>query len=755
MRNSRKNEKKRVAGTAAFSCIGILTLCGMMYQSEEKPDEYAYPNVICEESSENGWYTTAPEIRIVHSDTDAVTQYKIINPSGRETEGEIRSEWSDKEENPGDTDSEDAEDPEDIADSEETPVKGSGDGSESDKKGEHQYDRGEEEGKITEGEKAEEETPDEECDDEDQEMIPEEGTGEGKEQAEPEELILPRTIWEEGENRLIVKMFSEEGKEVYHTEKTICLDETDPERVAFSYPFRKKQGILYVRSAFSVGVSSSDDVSGVSEIVCVLEDGTERRVKGSEGTVDIPLGYNGRLAAYSVDMAGRKGEISRSDIIQCENESPSVSLHAEDGFDTWHRESVRVTVEVEEPGTQYGFSTGLSSVTCYAAGDPVARRIYSDSQGPVICENLQFMVENESGNGEGITVMIHVSDRAGNVAVKTEKIYIDRKPPSLQITGAHEMMITSDAVQLGLEAADDNILEKVQADIWMTDMQGRKSCPEAAAPEDWEMSEQGRRTVLYLEKDGIYECTLSAEDSAGNRSERKIIFTIDRTSPVIRYADQMDGQYIPFFKWNYGSEEMIEDFTEYSYQMYLNGKPYFSGTRVDREGVWLLEIRAEDAAGNISAAEAVFVIDHTAPVIHWGDTENGGSYEDSTMLSIWVDGKGEWLDQISINGEKQKLSSDSRIFQYEITDAGNYAVEVKVSDLAGNEKTEKICFDVRERDGIIEKIVQPVKHAFAERKQQDNAESGGTVLILAFTGGLLVICALLGRFIWVKNRKSP
>ena len=56
-----------------------------------------------------------------------------------------------------------------------------------------------------------------------------------------------------------------------------------------------------------------------------------------------------------MDMAGRKGEISRSDIIQCENESPSVSLHAEDGFDTWHRESVRVTVEVEEPGTNMDF----------------------------------------------------------------------------------------------------------------------------------------------------------------------------------------------------------------------------------------------------------------------------------------------------------------------------------------------------------------------------------------------------------------
>ena len=54
-------------------------------------------------------------------------------------------------------------------------------------------------------------------------------------------------------------------------------------------------------------------------------------------------------------------------------------------------------------------------MTCYAAGDPVARRIYSDSQGPVIYENLQFMVENESGNGEGITVMIHVSDRPGTL----------------------------------------------------------------------------------------------------------------------------------------------------------------------------------------------------------------------------------------------------------------------------------------------------------------------------------------------------
>ena len=59
------------------------------------------------------------------------------------------------------------------------------------------------------------------------------------------------------------------------------------------------------------------------------------------------------------------------------------------------------------------------------------------------------------------------------------------------------------------------------------------------------------------------------------------------------------------------------------------------------------------------------------------------------------------IRDLYINGEKQRLNYESRIFQYEISGYGKYTVRVQAEDLAGNRSEESISFLVeRERKGL-------------------------------------------------------
>lgn len=60
---------------------------------------------------------------------------------------------------------------------------------------------------------------------------------------------------------------------------------------------------------------SQDESSGVEKIIVQQEDGTKLEVEGAEGSVYLPLGYQGRLEAYAVDYAGLESVRSSSEQI--------------------------------------------------------------------------------------------------------------------------------------------------------------------------------------------------------------------------------------------------------------------------------------------------------------------------------------------------------------------------------------------------------------------------------------------------------
>lgn len=689
--------------------------------SAEKDSEYEAPEIICpQEDGAGGWYQTGPCVKIVHTDPNAVTRYSVETGSGKLLEGELRVE--------------------------------------NEKDPEREEDQEKEEQEVEEGGKEEEQDPEEEKSPEDEEDG-QKKDGEGGQKKDEAVEELPAEIWEEGENRLAVWMETPDGKEeIYRSEKVILLDKSDPGPVAFSYPAHPENAGLYFHHGAEITMDCEDQVSGVCAIICILADGTEKRLEGGHGFLSLPAGYAGSITAYAVDHAGRSGERSVSRTVVCEDEPPEIRLSVPGGFQSWHQGRPEITISVRELGEKYGFSSGLVSVTCHAAGKTIVQRSYlsewADTGKVITEEEISFEVEEASVGGKPVSVTVFAADRAGNTAVRTETLYIDLQAPDVRIEGIEGGMITGEEAKAEFAVTDDNILEDVQLAIWQNDVNGSRT--EAVNPQSavWEGGGEGRTFAITLEEDGVYEFAVSASDRAGHRTEKKGTFTIDRTSPVIRYVDQLNGAYMRFFQWNYGREEMIRDFTDYTYQMYLDGRPYLSGRMETEEGIHLLEVKAEDAAGNQSRAKAVFTIDHTPPEIHLGEAKDGSVYEESVLLSLWVDGEGERLKSLAINGESQKLSAGSRIFQYKITEPGRYTIEVKADDLTGNEAEERIVFEVKEGRGLAEKTLKPVGRVLSgEGESEKEQEDGKTEALLAAAGCAAVLCAAAGRAIHRRRRR--
>ena len=148
----------------------------------------------------------------------------------------------------------------------------------------------------------------------------------------------------------------------------------------------------------------------------------------------------------------------------------------------------------------------------------------------------------------------------------------------------------------------------------------------------------------------------------------------------------------------------------------MDGMPYLAGERITEEGVKILQVTAEDKAGNVTNAYAVFIIDHTAPDIRWKGVENGKIYKEKAVLSVWVDKEGEWLRKIEINDEQQKIGPGSQIIQYEFSAAGQSSITAEAEDLAGNRSKSEMTFTVQQQMTAAERMAEPVRNIFREEK---------------------------------------
>ncbi len=515
-------------------------------------------------------------------------------------------------------------------------------------------------------------------------------------------------VWKEGKNQLRLWQESETGETEWEQKAVICIDKTVPAAVVFSYPAGSEERGYCYQTETEMLVKSQDESSGVEKIIVQQDDGTKLEVEGAEGSVYLPLGYQGRLEAYAVDYAGLESVRSSSEQIICEDEKPLIAVTGVGKSGEWQKDLPKIRLWIGERSEKYTCSAGLRLAVCYVNGEEINRKYY---ENPTESDSFTVKLEKESVDGSPVELMVHAVDRAGNSTVRKEKLYIDRKSPTAEMNGVTDAMSTGETCSGEIVLKDENLLGKYEVSVTRTDQEKKKELILNQAKQ--ELSEKEVSIPFVFEEDGHYECRIQVEDRAGWKTEKEYRFVIDRCSPVIRYVDQLNGTDLPFFQWNYEVEEAVSDLTDYQYQMLLDGLEYAKGRLVTEEGVHRLRVRAEDAAGNDSVAEAVFTIDHTPPVLYMGRLKDGAIYEEKVKIEVWVDGEKEYLTDLTLNGERQKLSTESRMFQCEIMESGNYIMGVQAEDAAGNQVKKVIRFEIRPGKSIVQKIWKPVEDLFS------------------------------------------
>lgn len=556
-------------------------------------------------------------------------------------------------------------------------------------------------------------------------------------------------------------------------------DVVPPSNVRYAYNTLDDSETITTNEVVEIQMKSDDMESGVEEIIyrivadttgdVVLEEGV---IEGETGSIVIDYDFSGWIEAYAVDYSGNRSGWSKSRKIICEAGIPNVEIIVDGILNGWNSQAVPVHVNVED----FGISAGIESVKCFVNDHLIVNEQLSQADRKAHVET-DFILEEEGVAGQGIQVYVETVDWAGNHNANSEVIYIDTTGPQIEMNGIRDGMISGQMIALDIYVSDVGGIRDQRLQVWRIDPQGAQH-----VYADWGL--QDAVTIYYdknagekmawnllLKEDGIYRIQVNAVDQAGHSQSMEQEVTIDQTNPVIRYVDQMKGQYVPYFLWNYDVSEMIQDFTPYQYQMTLNGNIYVPGTYVKEDGANLLQVVATDAAGNRSTAEAIFYIDHTAPEIIFDNVKNGQTFQEKMELKIEVMEQGDYLEAIEINSQRVSFTKGSQLFYKTIEEPGTYEVKVRAKDLAGNESENKITFVVEKKtkNAAIKKPVNKVfkrksvmwnngkkkdvvgenEKAIQERQVQKSEKSAVVIIILA--GVFLVASILIFRFI--KYRK--
>lgn len=308
---------------------------------------------------------------------------------------------------------------------------------------------------------------------------------------------------------------------------------------------------------------------------------------------------------------------------------------------------------------------------------------------------------------------------------------VDTEKPKIDIEGIYDRMIIGKEVQFSCVAEDNQLIKSAQINIRWQNENGKEVSLESA---EWKKNEKIWEMNETLINDGIYYIEIQAVDVAGNIITQKYQIVIDKTNPLIRYVGDLHGKYLQIFKWKYDLSDMILDFTNYTYEIRLDGKLKNMQIIEKNEGKHVFTVQATDAAGNASEARAEFIIDHTKPVILFEGIENGGNYEERAEVRISTEKRNDRIAEIWVNGEKQEIRS--KILFDEI---GKYELFVKAEDLAGNEATERIDFEIKKQEKNALRKIFYSPNKMEDKKTMDKKENMSGVYVicgLVITGGI-------------------
>ncbi|WLR55357.1 hypothetical protein LC048_24360 [Mesobacillus subterraneus] len=236
-------------------------------------------------------------------------------------------------------------------------------------------------------------------------------------------------------------------------------------------------------------------------------------------------------------------------------------------------------------------------------------------------------------------------------------------------------------------------------------------------------------TKLEYEQDYILKAVVT--DLAKNVSSRTIVFTIDKTKPVIKFKEPISNKY---FNTDLLPQLLIDDMSSYDIiAMMLDGKPYEAGDPIKEEGKHVMFFEVKDKAGNIQQLSVEFIIDKTAPKVVYEGVKNKEKYYDPVDISIRLDNPNDKIKSVMINGElfdgDVVEESGYQVIKTKLAEIKPYEIKVTAFDEAGNEKTTIISFEIVEKGALVK---------FYENKPMLGGTIAGLVGLLGAAATVLI-----------------
>lgn len=279
------------------------------------------------------------------------------------------------------------------------------------------------------------------------------------------------------------------------------------------------------------------------------------------------------------------------------------------------------------------------------------------------------------------TYKILARDKAGNESTLEISFTLDTTKPKLDVSGVLDGFFNKDIAP-----------KVVYSDIHLD--QSKTSVTLNGKPFT-------NGTKLEYEQDYILKAVVT--DLASNVTTRTIVFTIDKTSPVIKFKEPISNKY---FNSDLLPQLLIEDMSAYDIiAMLLDGKPYEIGDPIKEEGKHVMFFEVKDKAGNIQQLSVEFIIDKTAPKVVFEGVKKSGKYYDPIDISISLDNPNDTLKSVLINGELFEgeviEENGKKVIKTTLSDIQSYEIKVIAYDEAGNETNKVLPFEIVQKGALM------------------------------------------------------
>lgn len=514
-------------------------------------------------------------------------------------------------------------------------------------------------------------------------------------------VIVPKDLGVDNFNdKIIVWVSDKAGNKKYHTTAQLIVSSSKP-NVTFDSDMDPD---VWTKQNFPFQINVTDSVAGLKEIVYKINDKRVKKVEFDQLTfnyscdlvakesADVKAGYN--ITVEATNNCGNTRIFNKA--IHIDKVKPEITLSGVNNGAFYNAAQTIHAEIVEKPSN--------GSVTKF-----YVQREYEGKKTTVALKKFKAKKERSSCDRRveedgKYTVYAVTKDKAGNKKKSnTLEFTIDKTAPKLEILGVSDGQSGTEAVDVTFRC-EETYYETNEVNVEVERVLNGNSVSEKVG----KFENKGKVSDLqqHFSEDGIYHVRMSAKDKAGNTAETKeVTFTIDGTKPAI-YISGTENYEL----WKQSPEVLfgVEE------NFYTNMKVRLSGTRTDidgnvtelefpeypcnaavssltqkfdEEGIYAIEMEAEDAAGNSDRSEIHFTVDRSKPVIEGVNQYNGGYYQE-VVIGDSLDGMFKDLTILKYHILLNGIEYDGAPIKTE----GKYTLDVEATDELDHKNSQMIEF---------------------------------------------------------------